>query len=102
MNMGSSVFTDYMNTSLSGTGDAEGLAQYRDYIYNSYTSAPVIRDSVSRWLDTVTKDAESDYERLLAVERALSGFTYNARTGKIPVYSLTLWIADTAKTVRTP
>ena len=87
MNMGSSVFTDYMNAPLSGTGDTEGLAQYRDYIYNSYTSAPVIRDSVSRWLDTVTKDAESDYERLLAVERALSGFTYNARTGKIPVYA---------------
>ena len=87
MNMGNSVFTDYMNAPVPDEGDADLPARYRDYIYKSYTSSPVIRDSVGKWLDAVTEGAESDYERLLALERALSGFTYNARTGKIPVYA---------------
>ncbi len=85
MNIGNSAFTDYMN-SPSAVDDGDGLDGYRDYINTFYRSSPEIRDSVRNWLDTVTADAESDYEKLLAVERALSGFAYNIRTESLPGY----------------
>ncbi len=86
MNMGNTVFYDYMNAQVSAGQDNKELVQYRDYINTYYTSAPEVRDSVRNWLDTVMADAESDYEKLLALEHALSGFTYNIKTEKMPDY----------------
>ena len=84
LNLGNSVFTDYMNAPAASGLDIKDLEQYRDYINTFYRSSPVVRDSVSNWLDTVTADAGSDYEKLLAVEQALSCFAYNIKPGKMP------------------
>ncbi|MCR5427424.1 MAG: transglutaminase-like domain-containing protein [Lachnospiraceae bacterium] len=86
MNIGNDVFTDYMNSSSSAATDRDGLHVYRDYIDTYYRSEPQIRDSVRKWLDAVTAGAGSDYEKLLAVEHALSGFAYNIKTDSLPDY----------------
>ncbi len=91
MNMGNTVFSDYMNTPVPEEpvvtySTIKELAEYRNYVNTFYRSKPLVRDSVRNWLDTVTADAGSDYEKLLALEHALSGFTYNIGTEKIPAY----------------
>jgi transglutaminase-like putative cysteine protease len=86
MNIGNEVFTDYMNSPSSMSADSDGLSVYRDYIDTYYRSTPQIRDSVRKWLDAVTAGAGSDYEKLLAVEHALSGFAYNIKTAGLPGY----------------
>ncbi len=83
INLGNTVFADYMNAP-GVIAEGDGLDGYRDYIRRSYTSTPVVRDSVRKWIGTVTAEAGSDYERLLAVEQALSGFEYNINTKKMP------------------
>ncbi|MCR4624462.1 MAG: transglutaminase-like domain-containing protein [Lachnospiraceae bacterium] len=75
----------YLN-SLYSDLSFEDLLAYREYIKTNYTSAPVIRDSVKEWLDTVTADAASDYEKLIRIERALSGMTYTLAGGELPDY----------------
>ena len=86
MNMGNAVFTDYMNMSVGESIKNDGYGNYRTYVNKYYTSSPVIRDSVINWLETVTADADSDYEKLLAVEQALASFSYNIAAGKLPSY----------------
>ena len=86
LNLGNTVFADYMNAPISEDPDIKGLAEYREYINTFYTSVPAVRESVHKWIEAVTADAVSDYEKLLAVEQALSGFAYNIETEKMPDY----------------
>ena len=118
MNIGNTVFNDYMN-SAPAHDDAdlfnivkrnfqskyvdltyEDLVRYRGYVEENYTSSPEIRDSVKRWIEAVwEQDAMnrentineekyilSDYERLVALEQALSGFKYELDTPNLPSY----------------
>ncbi len=86
MNIGNKVFTEYMNAPAGDLLNNDKYRDYRVYVDQYYTSTPVFRDSVVNWIDAVTADAGSDYEKLLAVEKALSGFTYNSATEKLPSY----------------
>ncbi|MCR5330727.1 MAG: DUF3488 and transglutaminase-like domain-containing protein [Lachnospiraceae bacterium] len=110
MNLGNTVFGDYMNKepeaddisvfetvkkNLRGNYREltfDELDEYHDYVEKYYTSSPQIRDSVKQWIEEVLKNAGSekdtpgDYDRLLALEQALSGFKYDLYTDGIPGY----------------
>ena len=109
MNIGNTVFNDYMN-SPEEPDDAdefeivkrnfqgkyydltyEDLLEYRKYVENNYTSAPQLQDSVKNWIETILNNAGggeelSGYEKLTALEKALSGFTYDLNVGDLPGY----------------
>ncbi|MBO4416079.1 MAG: transglutaminase domain-containing protein [Lachnospiraceae bacterium] len=109
MNIGNTVFTDYMN-SPEETDDLdefeivkrnfqgkyygltyEDLLEYRKYVEYNYTSAPQLQDTVKNWIEAVWKDAGggeelSGYEKLTALERALSGFKYELNVDDLPGY----------------
>lgn len=64
----------------------EDLLGYREYIKANYTSSPEIRQSVADWMNEITKDSESDYERLRKLEYALSLMKYTLNEGELPSY----------------
>ncbi|MBR4780324.1 MAG: transglutaminase domain-containing protein [Lachnospiraceae bacterium] len=64
----------------------EDLLSYREYVRSNYTSSPEIRQSVTDWLAEVTKDSESDYEKLRKLEYALSLMKYTLSDGELPSY----------------
>ncbi|MCR5322363.1 MAG: transglutaminase domain-containing protein [Lachnospiraceae bacterium] len=113
MNIGNTVFNDYMNS--TGLNDDpeefeivkrnfqgkyndltyDDLTAYRRYVEENYTSAPQIRDSVKKWLEAVWEEAAyseekkkilSGYEKLAALEQALSLFKYDLNVGGLPGY----------------
>ena len=104
LNYGSRAVLDYMNSDLKDDAevlertksfyfqnqyngvDLNTLKNYRDYIRKYYTSTPDIRDSVKDWIDSVTKGDKTDYEKLRAVETALSGMVYDLSDGELPDY----------------
>ena len=85
MNMGNTVFADYMNTPYDPDEKAyDGLEEYRAYVRKYYTSQPQIQDGVKDWLSDITRESGGEYDRLLALEEGLSGFTYELATEKLP------------------
>ena len=64
----------------------EDLLGYREYIKANYTSSPEIRQSVADWMNEITKDSESDYEKLRKLEYALSLMKYTLSEGELPSY----------------
>lgn len=77
--------TSYLNFAYSGLR-IEDLLEYRNYVNKFYTSKPMVRDSVQNWVNTVTNAAASDYERLKAIEYALSTYEYTLDGGELPDY----------------
>ena len=77
--------TSYLNFAYSGLR-IEDLLEYRNYVNKFYTSKPMVRDSVQNWVNTVTNAAASDYERLKAIEYALSTYEYTLDDGELPDY----------------
>ncbi len=104
MNYGSRVVNEFLEAPLSDDPEAfnytkfnflrnmypditlDLLSSYRDYIKKSYTSSPLIRDSVKDWIDTVIKDCNTDYEKLSALERTFAAMTYDLSGGFLPDY----------------
>ena len=104
LNYGSRPFYDFMVSDLPENEDAfrvtktsylnfaygditlEEISEYRDYINRYYISKPQVRDSVKEWVETVTKDATSDYDKLKAIEYALSNYEYTLEGGELPDY----------------
>ena len=77
--------TSYLNFAYSGLR-IEDLLEYRNYVNKFYTSKPMVRDSVQNWVNTVTNAAASDYEKLKAIEYALSTYEYTLDGGELPDY----------------
>ena len=77
--------TSYLNFAYSGLR-IEDLLEYRNYVNKFYTSKPMVRDSVQNWVNTVTNAAVSDYEKLKAIEYALSTYEYTLDGGELPDY----------------
>ena len=77
--------TSYLNFAYSGIS-MEDLNEYRNYINRFYTSTPEVRDSVKEWVDSVTNGAASDYDKLKAIEYALSNYEYTLEGGQLPDY----------------
>ncbi len=101
-NYGSRAFLLFMKAPLSDNNEAlqkakntylrglypdielSDIYEYRDYIKENYSSEPEIKDSVKEWINLVIDGAESDYEKLLKVENALSSMTYSLEAGNLP------------------
>lgn len=136
LNIGNTIFSEYLNSSadpaVADEAEAfdfirreyrrdykdvtyEDLLSYREYVKRSFSSTPVIRDSVKEWLESVfeaalaSKISEgatgedgtagntvgntagqraelSDYEKLSALEQALAGFKYDLNSSSLPSY----------------
>ncbi|MBR4342749.1 MAG: transglutaminase domain-containing protein [Lachnospiraceae bacterium] len=104
LNYGSRVFNEYMKTVLTDKESAfnyvksndlynlynevtlDDLKEYRNYINASYSSKPEIRDSVKNYIEKIVSGSNTDYEKLKAVESALSGMEYRLEGGQLPDY----------------
>lgn len=67
----------------------DAFLKYRQSLYNFNSDPhPVSRENLSEgvrdFLDTALSDAKTDYEKLLALEEAFSGFEYTTSPGRLP------------------
>ncbi len=62
----------------------EDLQNYRKAMQEAYYEEIEISAEVEAYLAEITKNCASPYEKLQAIERELSGFTYNTNPGKLP------------------
>lgn len=62
----------------------EDFQKRKEIIYASYLDEISLSPEVEAYVNQITQDAESDVEKLRAIEKALSGFTYNRMPGKLP------------------
>lgn len=60
------------------------LSDYQAFIKETYGQTVPLPVSVSHWLSEVTDGCETDMEKLLAIEQALSSYTYHAAPGALP------------------
>ncbi len=104
INYGSVPFLDYMNYDLKDNEEAlktvktrdlnsaysgldmDDLQKYRDYVKEHYMSTPQVRDSVKKWVEAITRDAKTDYDKLKSIEYALSTYEYTLEGGNLPDY----------------
>lgn len=69
------------------TGDKltlEDVGSYRRRIEDRYLEEPEISVEVAEYLKRMTQNAETDVEKLRAIERELSSLTYTATPGELP------------------
>lgn len=62
----------------------EDLENHRNWIYQQYGLKPVLSEKVEAYLEKVTAGAETDLEKLRAIETELSSYTYTKMPGKLP------------------
>lgn len=59
-------------------------SEYVREIYENYLGETVLSDEVRAYLDEVTKGTETDVQKLRAIERELSSYTYTKTPGELP------------------
>lgn len=57
---------------------------HRQLIYENYLDQVTLSEEVESYLAEITRDANTDLERLQTIERELSSFTYTRTPGKLP------------------
>ncbi len=62
----------------------EGYKAYQKTIYDTYSQKPLLSAKTSELLEETCKDADSDYEKLLAIEELLSSLQYSLEPGELP------------------
>lgn len=62
----------------------EDLEEHRQEIHKRYGQEPALSKETQEWLSKVTEDADTDMEKLKAIEEALRGFSYNRTPGRLP------------------
>lgn len=62
----------------------EDLEEHRAYIYEYYGEKPILSERVENYLEEITAGAETDLEKLRAIEAELSSYTYTRTPGKLP------------------
>lgn len=62
------------------------LENHKSRIYEDYYQPVTLSAEVSKWLEEVTADAETDIEVLKAIEAALQQMTYTQTPGALPDY----------------
>lgn len=62
----------------------EDLYKYRQDMQETYFDEVELSPQVEAYLQEITKDCATPYERLQAIEKELSGFVYNTNPGKLP------------------
>lgn len=63
---------------------ANDMQRYKQVIYDNYLENIVLSDEVEQYLLEITKDARTDADKLRAIERELSTFTYTLTPGQLP------------------
>lgn len=63
------------------TGDLE---EHRTHIRENYTEKPLLSEEAEEYLQKITQGAETDLEKLLAIEAELSSYTYTDNPGPLP------------------
>lgn len=68
-----------------GAGLDSLFSARRDYIYDNYLSLPdTLPERVYTLAETLSSEADTDYEKMLAFEAYLRTFRYNTSPGKVP------------------
>ena len=62
----------------------EMLEARRQAVYENYWEAPTLSQEVEEYLSQITKGAETDLEKLQAIERMLQSYTYTTSPGALP------------------
>lgn len=62
----------------------QDVNSYEAAINSIYAQKPPLSDSVQSWLLETTADCSSDIEKLRAIEKALSAYTYSTSPGALP------------------
>lgn len=60
------------------------LQQHRTYIYENYSGQVKLSEEAENYLGEITAGAETEIEKLRAIETELSSFTYTKMPGKLP------------------
>ena len=60
------------------------MQRYRQVIYDNYLEDIVLSDEVEQYLLEITNGARTDADKLRAIERELSAFTYTLTPGQLP------------------
>lgn len=60
------------------------LDAHKERIYQNYLHEIELSDEMKAYLDEITKDAETDIDRLKSIEKALSSMTYTRNMGDLP------------------
>lgn len=60
------------------------LKDYQSRMRSQYLIKPEIGERVRTWLDGVLENADTEYEKLRRLEKALSEYDYNLRPGELP------------------
>lgn len=62
----------------------EMVEAHRQMAYENYLDEVVLSDEVENYLSKITQNAETDLERLQAIEKELNSYTYTRTPGKLP------------------
>lgn len=62
----------------------EALEIHRQSVYEHYMEKVTVSDETQKYLDGITAGAETDLEKLRAIETALNGFSYTLSPGQLP------------------
>lgn len=68
----------------SSSVSLEDLKQYREMMYTAYHKPVVLSKEIAAYLEKITEGAETDVQKLRAIEAALSTMTYSDHPGKLP------------------
>ncbi len=63
----------------------EDYEAYRDLIYKYYLPETKVSSDVKKLTDEIIKDADTDYEKLCALEKMFSAFKYTEKPGHMPL-----------------
>lgn len=64
----------------------EHFLEYRDYIRTKYTKQVSLSEYAKEFVAAATEGAETPFERMLMIGKALNDFDYSASPGKFPSY----------------
>lgn len=104
LNAGQEAFHKFLNSAKYLEPDEEGLTAilkifknrtgeniassdmqyYRQLIYDNYLEDITLSDRTGRYLQEITADAETEVDKLMAIEKELSSFTYTHTPGSLP------------------
>ena len=62
----------------------DDMQRYRQVIYDNYLEDIILSDEVERYLQEITQGAKTDADKLKAIEKELSTFTYTRSPGQLP------------------
>lgn len=60
------------------------MQRHRQTVYNNYLEDIMLSDDTAQYLQEITKGAQTDADKLRAIERELSTFTYTLTPGQLP------------------